>query len=59
IHDGKSTGVAISSQGMGTFNNNVLEYNYKGDKLTNWEIAPDAGEVKGSGNTPPIPERTK
>ncbi|MBQ2622689.1 MAG: right-handed parallel beta-helix repeat-containing protein [Thermoguttaceae bacterium] len=55
IHDGKGGGIEILAKGMGSFNDNVLENNYKDEKLTNWDIAPDAGEVKGSGNTPPIP----
>ena len=57
IHDGKSPGVIILSNGMGTFNNNTLTENYLNGKPCDWGIDFKAGEVKGSGNTPEIPEK--
>ena len=57
IHDGKQSGVKIHLKGMGTFNNNTLEKNYLKGQLSNWNIQPTAGTVKGSGNTPPIPAK--
>ena len=73
IHDGKDCGVLILKNGMGTFNNNKLERNNVIDpqvkELLNWigqgqrnepidwDIRSDAGVVKGSGNTPPLPKR--
>lgn len=56
IHDGKAGGVYVYEGGQGTFNNNTLTENYTNGKLDNWTIRNDAGEVKGSGNTPEIPE---
>ena len=57
IHDGKQGGVFIHDGGKGTFNKNTLENNFTDGELNNWNIQNDAGEVKGSGNTPEIPER--
>ena len=54
IHDGKTGGVYVYEGGRGTFNNNTVENNYTNDQLDNWDIASDAGEVNGYGNTPPF-----
>ena len=56
IYNGRR-GVLILDGGKGTFNNNILENNYYQGKLANWVILPNAGNVTGSGNTPPIPAR--
>ena len=57
IHDNKRIGVYIYNKGKGMLYNNSLEMNYSQGELQNWLIEPDAGYVKGSGNTPRIPIR--
>lgn len=59
IRDGRQRGVYISEGGMGTFNNNLLVKNFREGKLSNWVIDTDAGKVKGSGNSPEIPDPPK
>lgn len=59
ISDGETCGVLIEKNGKGIFHDNTLENNINSGIELNWAIAPDAGSVTGSGNTPPIPKTAK
>ena len=48
IRDGQDAGVFVYEQGQGTFTGNTLTGNANGA----WDIAPDAGRVTRTGNTP-------
>ena len=56
IYNSKLVGVMVNRGGKGTFNENTVKDNYfMGMELENWVISDDAGDVKGSGNSPELP----